>query len=630
MRLFLVGTLKRILRLKHWLNFAPKAMQLTAMLLVVLILLPVATSQAETRKLKLYFLHTGERAEIAYKRNGKFLPAGLKKINTFLRDWRRKEATKMDPRLLDLIWEVYQETGSRKHIHVISGYRSPKTNSLLRKRGRGVAKKSQHTLGKALDFFIPGVKLSKLRAIGLRKGLGGVGYYPRSGSPFVHMDTGRVRHWPRMNRKELVRVFPKGKTLHVPTDGKPLPGYDQAKREYERKLKGKTVIASAAEIRKKPGILKKLFNREDEDEGVVAAPTLAKKPALRPAAPKVQKPTIAATPTPQPVARHLEDGVLIPAAAPTPARTGAPVPQAPIPSLEVETPAPATVEPAPAPETPETIIAALQPAQLPVPQFSPRVQLAAAQTQETADDETGLEADGTEIAAVVPVPKRSPNLTSEVVIASNDEGENVVEETTELPPALEVAALTPSEIEDLRNEIYADADNNAKQSDEIDRSNISLLTALRDNETDKVKTLTAGNAIIAQLSGSTTANASERLQPEPTPEIVEPQQDQFITASIPVPSRNPLALAKAQEAVVKTEVAATPKDDNADQAVSIQERMIGQWAFSTDSSIQTIAKIKPISNSRNIFGDSPSGIDTTGFSILNQSTFSNSFTGTSN
>ena len=84
----------------------------------------------------------------------------------------------MDPELLDLVWEVYQKVGAREHIYVVSSYRSPATNNMLRKRSRGVAKNSQHTLGKAMDFYIPGVNLAKLRATGLRKQVGGVGYYP--------------------------------------------------------------------------------------------------------------------------------------------------------------------------------------------------------------------------------------------------------------------------------------------------------------------------------------------------------------------------------------------------------------------------------------------------------------------
>ncbi len=224
---------------------------------------------SETRTLKLYYLHTGEKASITFKKNGRYIKSGLKKLNRFLRDWRRNEPTNMDPKLFDLIWEVYKETRSRKYIHVISGFRSMKTNNMLRKKGRGVARRSQHTQGRALDFFIPGVSLSKLRAIGLRKGIGGVGYYPRSGSPFVHMDTGRIRHWPRMTRRQLKKVFPKGRTVHVPTDGKPLPGYKQALADAKRRKSGKAVYTASKSSGNKKGFLANLFNPgggSDEDE----------------------------------------------------------------------------------------------------------------------------------------------------------------------------------------------------------------------------------------------------------------------------------------------------------------------------------------------------------------------------
>ncbi len=185
-------------------------------------------AEAETRTLKLYNNHTKESVSITFKKNGRYVPSALRDANHFLRDWRRNEATKIDPRLLDLVWEVYQEVGASKPIHVVSSYRSPATNNMLRSRSKGVAKNSQHTLGKAMDFFIPGVNLSKLRQTGMRKQVGGVGYYPKSGSPFVHMDTGNVRHWPKMTRQQLAQVFPDGKTLHVPSDGKPLSGYKLA------------------------------------------------------------------------------------------------------------------------------------------------------------------------------------------------------------------------------------------------------------------------------------------------------------------------------------------------------------------------------------------------------------------
>ncbi|MBY5369142.1 DUF882 domain-containing protein [Rhizobium leguminosarum] len=214
-------------------------------------------ASAEDRALKLFFTHTGERATITYKRDGKFDPKGLAQINRFLRDWRRNEPTRMDPRLLDLVWEVYKRSGGKDYIHIVSAYRSPTTNNMLRNRSRstGVAKKSQHMLGKAMDFYVPGVKLSTLRALAMQMQVGGVGYYPTSGSPFVHLDVGNVRAWPRMSRQELARIFPNGQTMHLPADGRPLPGYDQAIANYKKRV-GPTSIQIASTA------------GEDEDVGV--------------------------------------------------------------------------------------------------------------------------------------------------------------------------------------------------------------------------------------------------------------------------------------------------------------------------------------------------------------------------
>lgn len=198
----------------------------------------VAPAQAATEKaLYLYYTHTKETARIVFKRDGKFVQSGLNELNYFLRDWRRNEPTKMDPALFDLIWEVYQEVGATQPINIVSAYRSPATNEMLRsKPGSGVAENSQHTKGHAMDFFIPGIPLTKLRATAMKLQVGGVGYYPTSGSPFVHLDTGSVRAWPRMTRAQLKQIFPDGKTLHLPTDGKPLSqqGYQLAMAEWKQ------------------------------------------------------------------------------------------------------------------------------------------------------------------------------------------------------------------------------------------------------------------------------------------------------------------------------------------------------------------------------------------------------------
>lgn len=267
----------------------------------------------DTRSLKLYFIHTGEKAVITYKRNGKFDPKGLEQLNRFLRDWRKNQPTKMDPRLFDLIWEVYRQSGSRDYINVVCGFRSPGTNEMLRGRSRksGVAEKSQHMLGKAMDFFIPDVKLATLRAIGMKMQVGGVGFYPKSGSPFVHMDVGGVRAWPRMSRDELVRLFPNGNTIHIPADGKPLPGYQQAMADYKRRGSGPQIqIASASESAPKHKTLfAALFGggadeQEDEsDDSTPVAVAKATPPKAEPAPAEPQQTEVADLNAPVPQVR---------------------------------------------------------------------------------------------------------------------------------------------------------------------------------------------------------------------------------------------------------------------------------------------------------------------------------------
>jgi uncharacterized protein YcbK (DUF882 family) len=194
-----------------------------------------AVAEGDTRSITMHHLHTDEDITITYKRNGRYDEAALEKLNWFLRDWRRGEQTRMDPHLIDLVWDVQREANANEPIQVVCGYRAPQTNAMLRRRSGGVARFSQHMLGHALDFYIAGVSLEHLREIGLRLQRGGVGFYPTSGSPFVHMDTGGVRMWPRMSHEELVRVFPDGRTVHIPSDGKPLPGYAVALAEIRKR-----------------------------------------------------------------------------------------------------------------------------------------------------------------------------------------------------------------------------------------------------------------------------------------------------------------------------------------------------------------------------------------------------------
>jgi len=188
-----------------------------------------AIANGETRTISIYHTHTKESASITFRRNGSYDRDALEKLNWMLRDWRSDEKISMDPRLFDVVWEAHRESGSSQPLHVVSAYRSPNTNAMLRRRSRGVAKHSQHTQGKAMDFYLPDVDMGRVRAIGMRLQRGGVGYYPSAFNPFVHLDAGSVRSWPRMSRDQLARIFPDGRTVHLPADGKPLQGYQEAR-----------------------------------------------------------------------------------------------------------------------------------------------------------------------------------------------------------------------------------------------------------------------------------------------------------------------------------------------------------------------------------------------------------------
>ncbi len=205
-----------------------------------------ANATGETRTLSLYEIHTKETLTVTYKRDGKFDEDALKQIDNFMRDWRRDEARQMDRELIDTIWTLHQQLGSQKPIHLISGYRSAATNAALRKRGGGQAKKSQHILGKAADIHFPDVPVRRLRNSALVQEVGGVGYYPTSGIPFVHVDTGRVRMWPRSPRLDLAALFPTGKTDYLPTDGKPITVKDYKIALAKGKVRGRTLVAAAA------------------------------------------------------------------------------------------------------------------------------------------------------------------------------------------------------------------------------------------------------------------------------------------------------------------------------------------------------------------------------------------------
>ncbi len=230
-----------------------------------------AVANGETRTINLFHAHTKESISATYLINGQYDQAVLRQLNWFLRDWRRDEPTNMDPRLFDVVWETYRSAGAGTEvINVVSAYRSPETNAMLRRRSRAVAKYSQHMLGKAMDTTMPGMPMSRIREIGMRMQRGGVGYYPTAGTPFVHLDVGNVRHWPRMSYDQLAQLFPDGKTVHLPSNGQPLARYEEAKAEIEARNNGAYVTAP----RRGGGLFAWLFGggEEDEDAGVAAPP----------------------------------------------------------------------------------------------------------------------------------------------------------------------------------------------------------------------------------------------------------------------------------------------------------------------------------------------------------------------
>jgi uncharacterized protein YcbK (DUF882 family) len=241
-----------------------------------------AAANGDTRTLFLYHSHSKEAIAATFRTGGHYDGATLERLNWFLRDWRTDEPTKMDPRLFDALWEAYRSagrnTGPDDPIVVVSAYRSPATNAMLRRRSSAVAEHSQHILGKAMDSTMPGMSMERLREIAMRMQRGGVGYYPNANTPFVHIDVGGVRHWPRMNYDQLVRLFPDGKTVHLPSNGHPLPGYEEARAEILARG-GEAVSVADANSGGIGGFFARLFGLnggEDAEEEIRDAAPAAK------------------------------------------------------------------------------------------------------------------------------------------------------------------------------------------------------------------------------------------------------------------------------------------------------------------------------------------------------------------
>ena len=174
-------------------NFLQSCALAAPALLVSDRVLAAVAAEAGGRALTFHHTHTGERLTAEYFSGGAYVPDALAAINRHLRDFRTGEEHTIDPALLDLLHRLNGLTGSHKPFQVISGFRSPKTNQMLRGKSHGVAAGSLHMVGKAIDIRLADVPLPKLQSAALSLRAGGVGYYPLP--DFVHVDTGRVRKW---------------------------------------------------------------------------------------------------------------------------------------------------------------------------------------------------------------------------------------------------------------------------------------------------------------------------------------------------------------------------------------------------------------------------------------------------
>ena len=250
----------------------------------------------ETRTISLYHIHTKESLTITYMVKGRYVPSAMKKINYLLRDWRRNEVVTIDPKTIDLIWEMHADLGSRAPINIVCGYRSPKTNAFLKRVGRNVATKSQHMVGKAIDFYFPDVPTKNLRNSALVRKVGGVGYYRSSGGPtgFVHLDSGNVRHWgPAIGKTEMAQIF---------RDGRKTMG---------ARLSRKDTIAVASSEADEAAALEAAYEGVDEDLATLSEQA-SKSPAAKPVQ-EIPKEIVQGYPVPKPRPKPLE--VLVMAAA---------------------------------------------------------------------------------------------------------------------------------------------------------------------------------------------------------------------------------------------------------------------------------------------------------------------------
>jgi uncharacterized protein YcbK (DUF882 family) len=221
----------------------------------------------ETRTLQMFHIHTKENLTVTYMKDGRYVPSAMKKINYFMRDWRKNKTVTIDPKTVDLMWELHSDLGSKAPIHIVCGLRTAGTNAFLKRSGRNVAKKSQHTKGKAIDFYFPDVPTVKIRNSSLVRRVGGTGYYRSSAGPtgFLHIDTGNVRYWgPGISKSQWASI------------------HRDAKKTIGRRLTrtGSVAVASVSGEEKKGGFLSGLFGSRKKEPKIVSTPEVAQEEAI--------------------------------------------------------------------------------------------------------------------------------------------------------------------------------------------------------------------------------------------------------------------------------------------------------------------------------------------------------------
>jgi uncharacterized protein YcbK (DUF882 family) len=221
----------------------------------------------ETRTLQMFHIHTKESITVTYMQNGRYVPSAMKKINYFMRDWRKNKTVTIDPKTIDLMWELHSDLGSKAPIHIVCGLRTAGTNAFLKRKGRNVAKKSQHTKGKAIDFYFPDVPTVKIRNSSLVRRVGGTGYYRSSAGPtgFLHIDTGNVRYWgPGISKSQWASI------------------HRDAKKTIGRRLtrSNSYAVASVSGEEKKGGFLSGLFGSRKKEPKIISTPEVAQEEAV--------------------------------------------------------------------------------------------------------------------------------------------------------------------------------------------------------------------------------------------------------------------------------------------------------------------------------------------------------------